>query len=205
MCVSSILLLVLVLAVGLALASLSFNISSEQRGDISRSYRLSFGERIADCCFSLLVFTAVGIIFACAHNESLHKELSPASSTVSMFAWAVLVVGLILLMKAKSVQTRAQVSAWLNAQGYEVLRFYSIFYGNPWANNSIGISSGQSDSQSCFKVEVLGSDGEKRTAYILWGGYFGFSAITGKIDVELAWDQNPGLQLEGTKALRHQY
>ena len=110
-------------------------------------------------------------------------------SVSHIIVFSIFIASFLFLVFLRYGQTQSQIRHWLAEQGYQVQSFHWCVFDNPWARDSSGIFDGQSDSQTSYKVEVIDSNGSPLTAYILWGSYFGLSAITGEISVQLLWNK----------------
>ncbi len=190
---NALLLIVCILGVP-ALIKLHFSIYSSQGGDVSDVYVASSSERILDAAFFCAAIGLIALVVGADKGRGLNAHAlatSPAWLILGLVLFTALIIGLAVI---KMSQTRAQIRTWFRRRGWEVIQFRWCIFDNPWMRDSSGIFSGRSESQSCYKVVVRDREGKTQIAYLLWGSYFGFSFITGRIPIQLIWNKVHALE-----------
>lgn len=199
MCPFNALIFILIACLVPAIIYWHISISLGQRqGDISGSYQLTPLERIFDIIFFLIIIMLAVVFVSVDESYKAH----PSISTSQMIVFSIFIGSFLFLMYVRYTQTRAQIRHWMAEQGYVIRSFHWCIFDNPWARDQSGIFDGQSDSQTSYKIEVVDREGKPAIAYILWGSYFGLSALTGSIPVQLVWNKVARLEQMRKDALK---
>ncbi len=192
MCASNFLLLIAIVFAVPLICFWHLSIRANQRGgQVSGAYQLDTFERFIEIfpilCIALVIFAVLGVENFTQNVDSISLTLFGSTHVLSpLLFMAPLVLWSILV----GTQQRAQIRRWLGQRNLSLVKMKSgwCWDGNPWQANTGMFISGTSDSQTTYKVIVEDEQGAQRVAFILWGGYFGLSWLTGEIPIELVWE-----------------
>ena len=151
---------------------------------MSGAYRLSATERAIGILPVLWTGLAFAVMLGVGNMTEGLNELSMALAGDKESLLPILFFGPIVVWAiSDALGDRKRLRKWLHQQGLHTIRFQKTWFkDHPWR--------GVSDSQTVYMVTAQDARGKERNCFILWGGFFGCSWLTGEIPAQLMWDRS---------------